>query len=578
MHLMIQVIVVDMEKISQSEQDISTRQIIQEIHRCNENASTLHHIDPKKGLIFAAKAYDLSLSGPFTQNPYVQGQADSLLNMSYFNYLFGKMQLALDQAEQCMQLYQTLGQYLPQVEVYAHLGLIFDTLDDRTNAIEYLVRGLDLAKTHHFELAEGKILFFIGKTYLTLGNYRQSMHTTLQAEVIFKKYKDQIFQAYALISLAEAYAHLSQSEKAFNAIHQSLDLSVSGGYFVIQSVGFYRLGMMHLAHNEIELAKTHLRYSHRLAKKTQFMPIYVCANLGLGDILMSQNETGLALKSLKKSLYDAESIHIDQLILEAHQKLAALYETLHRFKLSLHHYKAYSEITNKIFDEQSQQKIQTVEVIYRTRAAKREVELTRNENLALENEITERKKLEAELHKSKKRYRYMASFDPLTKLYNRRQFFALAEIEFERAKRYQHPLSVLLIDLDHFKLVNDHYGHLIGDEMLEFVANISKQIIRKIDIIGRYGGEEFIILLPQTDVDQAVELAQRICTTIENSVMPCAKGSVVITASIGVGVTNNQYCDRLETLLEMADKAMYMAKQKGRNQVCLNMDAPFDIQ
>jgi diguanylate cyclase (GGDEF)-like protein len=162
----------------------------------------------------------------------------------------------------------------------------------------------------------------------------------------------------------------------------------------------------------------------------------------------------------------------------------------------------------------------------------------------------------------------MASFDPLTNLYNRRHFYNLAEIEFERAMRYKHPLTLLMIDLDHFKLINDRYGHLIGDDMLQFVATLCKRNLRKIDIIGRYGGEEFIVLLPETGAEQALNLASRICGTIRDSHMPSPKGPIAVTTSIGVGVLSSSNTS-LESLIDKADHAMYMAKNKGRNQVYL---------
>ena len=538
----------------------------QTIQRKNEEAYMLYYHQPKQGLSAASLAYELSVSGPFEQTPYLQGQADSLASLSHYHVLSGKLSQALSQAERAMQIYQTLGQFQPQAELYGRLGMIFDINQNRTSAIEYLVKGLEIAKSYGYELTEAKILLQIANVYYGMGNYRQSLHSASQAEAIFRKYNNPIMIALALIRLAECHAKTQQMEKAFQAIYQALDLAAESDSLITKAEGLYSLGMLHLANNELPLARTHLQYCQRVARKMNLRLLLIQVNLGLSEILVCNEELKPALALVKRSLKEAEAIGIEQIIMQAHFKLAEIYEILHQFKLSLQHFKAFNESTNRIFDQQSQQKIQTVEVLYRTKAANREAELAHSKNLQLEKEILERKQAESKLRKSEKRYRSLASYDPLTHLFNWRHFFNLAEIEFERAVRYQHPLSLLMLDLDHFKSVNDRYGHLIGDELLESVATICKNNLRNIDIIGRYGGEEFIILLPETDEDAASDLAERIGKTIENSSLLSPKGPISITSSIGV-CTRTENCKQLDTMIEIADKALYAAKQMGRNLV-----------
>jgi diguanylate cyclase (GGDEF)-like protein len=545
--------------------------IIQQIQRCNEEACAGCFQKPVEGRKKAARAYELSISGPFERENYLQGLADSLMNLSHYNYLLGKMNTAIKQAEHSMQLYQSLGQLQPQAELYGRLGSIYEIYNNRILAIEYLVKGLEIAKSNNFELIEGKISLRIAEVYFGMGNFRQCIHDATQAEIIFKKYGHPILTSFALICISQANAELHQMEKAFQTIYQALDLSTENDSLIARAEGLYSLGLLHLMNNELPLAQTHLQYCKDMTRKSHLRLLNVRVNLGLSEILLRSDEPKEALRLLKKCLKDAEEIGIEQNIVQAHYKLAEGYERLHLYKLSLDHFKIYNEITNKIFDQQSLQKIQTIEVLYRTRAATREAELTRSKNLELEKEIVNRKQIEAKLRKNEKRYRSLASVDSLTRLYNRRHFFDVAEIEFERAFRYQHPLSLMMIDLDHFKKINDCYGHLIGDEMLKFVATICKNNLRKMDIIGRYGGEEFIVLLPGTKQDDAFILAERIVHTIANSRLSSIKGSIQITASIGVS-TKMKECKQLDTLVEMADRALYSAKQLGRNQVVMAPD------
>lgn len=160
----------------------------------------------------------------------------------------------------------------------------------------------------------------------------------------------------------------------------------------------------------------------------------------------------------------------------------------------------------------------------------------------------------------------LASTDPLTHLYNRRQFFNLARTEYERSVRYDRPLCLLMIDLDHFKKFNDLYGHNIGDQVLAGLADIFRATLRKVDVVARYGGEEFVVLLPETDEVRAVDVSDRLRERIAATPIPTDKGELNVTVSIGIGV-HSPHSKRLETVIDWADKALYSAKSKGRNRV-----------
>ena len=165
---------------------------------------------------------------------------------------------------------------------------------------------------------------------------------------------------------------------------------------------------------------------------------------------------------------------------------------------------------------------------------------------------------------------HMARTDILTRINNRRNLFELAEHEFEVAKRYQQPLSIIMFDLDHFKNINDTYGHSVGDKMLERVAQVTHAQLRDVDIIGRYGGEEFVIVLPVTNAQKASLLAQRILENVSAIRMHTDRGSVAVTLSIGIAETIHDPQDEsVDDVIRRADEAMYAAKQAGRNRAVI---------
>jgi len=156
--------------------------------------------------------------------------------------------------------------------------------------------------------------------------------------------------------------------------------------------------------------------------------------------------------------------------------------------------------------------------------------------------------------------------DELTGLYNRRGLFEFGNREVERAHRFQRPLSALMLDIDHFKLVNDEFGHQAGDAVLETLAERCRKNIRGIDIPGRYGGEEFVFLLVEDDLVEARQVAERLRGCFTNVPIPTGAGEISITVSIGVAEATADMQD-LAALVGKADEALYQAKKAGRNCV-----------
>ncbi len=159
----------------------------------------------------------------------------------------------------------------------------------------------------------------------------------------------------------------------------------------------------------------------------------------------------------------------------------------------------------------------------------------------------------------------LAIVDPLTGLFNRRHFFEIVQSEFERARRYSRPLSIAMLDMDHFKQVNDTYGHLVGDQVLMHLAALCRENMRVVDVIGRYGGDEFIILMPETPLKVAYQVTERLRECISKTIIEMSGKSGEITASLGVAELDKT-CTSLEVLLLHADRALYTSKQIGRNQ------------
>jgi len=161
----------------------------------------------------------------------------------------------------------------------------------------------------------------------------------------------------------------------------------------------------------------------------------------------------------------------------------------------------------------------------------------------------------------------MAVTDPLTGLFNRRQFDIIGQQEMERSDRFQCPFTVMIVDLDHFKQINDTYGHRIGDDVLHHVADLLRRTMRRTDFLFRYGGEEFAVLMPETDAKEARRAAERLRRAVAESVLERDAERITLTISVGACQYSGEKGGEFMTLIDCADRAMYQAKQEGRNRV-----------
>tara|TARA_B100001059_G_scaffold150234_1_gene150131 strand:- start:1596 stop:2567 length:972 start_codon:yes stop_codon:yes gene_type:complete len=182
----------------------------------------------------------------------------------------------------------------------------------------------------------------------------------------------------------------------------------------------------------------------------------------------------------------------------------------------------------------------------------------REQNLALQQEVEHRKSLEAQL-------RRLAERDTLTELDTRSHFIKRAEALLERALRENSAFCLLMIDVDHFKQINDTWGHTRGDEVLKQVAKTIRQSLRRVDVVGRFGGEEFIVAMPNTHHKEAVTLAQRLTANVNTIELPSPLNQVSVSITVGIALKSNERS--LDLLIQRADEMLYKGKRNGRNRV-----------
>jgi diguanylate cyclase (GGDEF)-like protein len=319
------------------------------------------------------------------------------------------------------------------------------------------------------------------------------------------------------------------------------------------------VGEVYLAMNNYAEAMTYLQRAFSLAKEQdsaydQFYNLFY-----MGKTCYQQNDIANTLTYLHQSLAIAGEAQNRLGQTQCHELLAEVYEKQGDLTEALAHWKLFHSIKESIFNENSAKRIANLQVLHQVETAKRDAEIYHLRNEQLLREIEERKKAEQALQE-------LAITDPLSGLFNRRHFFAMAELLLAEAIRYTQPLSVMILDIDYFKQVNDTHGHAVGDEAIKLLAETIKTAIRASDVAARFGGDEFVLLMPQTNVGQAVKFAQRLRLSLAESTISASQYKLRFTLSVGVSSATIDI-NSIDKLLECADRALYTAKNNGRNQV-----------
>ena len=318
---------------------------------------------------------------------------------------------------------------------------------------------------------------------------------------------------------------------------------------------------IYLAKGDLTRAEEFLREGLQLTDEVGDDLSQIYYLVGLGKLALRQSDLDEAEVHLHGAMRRADISGTPSLQAECHAQLADVYERRGDLTRALEHYKLFHTLHDQVNGELAGKRLAAVKVAQQVATAQRDSEIYRLRNVELQREIEERLRVESELER-------LAATDPLTNLYNRRRFYELAQREFDRAVRYQRPFTVLMLDLDHFKGVNDAHGHAVGDQVLALVSALIQKTLREVDVIGRYGGEEFCVVLTESDAEQGRLAGERVRRAVRRGSFETAAGKLRMTVSIGLASLGaTALAGTLDQLLDEADQALYRAKRAGRDRV-----------
>ncbi len=536
-----------------------------QIDSLNTEAWLCESIDPNQGLKLSKEAYYLSTSGYFHMEIYKRGVADSLFNQAHFNLNRGDYYLALSQANEALAIYNDLKENARQARTLCNMGAAYLGLNEYGKSMDTLLKGLTIARNLLDPVPMGEILLNIGIAYLFAGDFQQALIEFKKSYQIFQGCDDIKMLTYTYCNLAAVYTLLGEDEIYAQYAERGFRYAEQIGSDYIKLDLLRQRGQHQLRQGNLKQAHQCFQDSLMLAQKHGYQADEVAAAIWISELDGYLGNTQQAIERLLEIQEKARKYRFEEGSLRISRKLAEIYAQTGNYQQAYDNLKSFSEINHRLSKEKNELRFKTIETVYRTQAIQNEAKIIQSKNEQLEKEIAERKWVEEALRQSEEKYRRLANLDALTSLNNRRFFYELAVNEIRRVRRYRHPMCILMVDIDHFKKVNDHMGHLAGDQVLQWVARKLEDLLREVDIIGRFGGEEFVILLPETDVEQAECVALRLCQQFAESTFEIRQEQVQVTISIGIST----YVPgaSLDNLIDHADQALYAAKQAGRNRV-----------
>ena len=526
------------------------------------------HLDGQgRARTLAEQAYDLSTSGEFEKSPYLPGLAGSLRSLAAMNNDVGDYDMALSQSLRALEILdgipdEKLEINLVKIDILGIASWTHRTLGDYVVAAEYAMKGLKLAQVIGDRRHEAGMLNILSVIYAEANDLHAALEIGQKVLQYCREGGNVRGESIALNNLAMTYLELGNGEQALEACKESLHLAREIGIEVVALTALSTMGEIYLGIKDFIKAEEYLLQALALAREKKAGSDELQCLLNLGKVYQRQQNDEAALSVLLSALSLSHASNDRRGEFQCHQLLSEVYEKQREFEAALQHFKQFHVLKETVFNENSAKRLAGLQVVHQVETAKRDAEIHYLKTIELKQEIEERKSAQESLQK-------LASIDPLTEVLNRREFFTLGEREVERALQKDQSLTVILFDLDHFKQINDTYGHAIGDQVLVRTTQTVRESLRQGEIVGRYGGDEFVILLPGSNSRQSRQIAERLVEKMVSQVIVTGNGDLSVTFSMGIADLKQTKDSTLEMLLAHADQALYAAKQAGRSQLVI---------
>jgi diguanylate cyclase (GGDEF)-like protein len=528
----------------------------------NELAWELRTRDPERAQKFSQEAQGRLNTGDLATQPYTRGLTESLITLAFIDTYAGHLDLAARRCFEALALLDPSTDLHAAFKAWYTLGWNHLFLGDYPGALENGLKALKLSQTLEHPLSTAWALDAIASFYGASDDFENAVEMHQQAVQIFQSINEIHGELSALNNLAFTYCRMKHHALALETGLRGLQMAQTHGFFHEANVMCCTISQSLMEDGQLDQAEDYLRQASAGLEARRLNVVHSSVLRELGRLCVTKNDLSGAETHLLQALEVTERYDQRSEGALCHQALSELYEHLGDTGRALRHHKQFHVLHEATLGQRAAQRLAVLNVSHQVASAQHEAEIHRLKTLELQHEIEERKHAQARLER-------LAALDPLTDLCNRRHFMQVAQHELQRTTRDHQPFNLLLLDLDHFKDINDRHGHVVGDEVLIGFGTFLRSVLRERDTPGRVGGEEFAVILPETPLENASLVAERIRHGLSMTPMQTTAGLMTVTVSVGlVSVAGREDQPMtLETLYRQADSALYAAKQAGRNQV-----------
>ncbi len=436
---------------------------------------------------------------------------------------------------------------------------------DYDSSIEYGLKALELF--HQFGTADdiNDVIANIGGVYIYMDQYEKGLEYTLRALEYAKSKNDREAASFFLNNCGIALNKLGHHDEAIANYEEAISIKLELGKKGELCNSYMNLAQVFLDTGNYSEAFEVLEKARPIAEEIGNLQTLKELSFHMADYYRRKGLFDEALELLSSYVeFHTEAGSLSK-IPDALKEMADIHETIGELENALNDYKRLVSINERLYREASSARMVELESSFRVQQKMQEIEMLNSQNHELEEvkillERRNRELLETQekLEIANEMLKIQAETDPLTGLLNQKRMYPIIETEIDRALRYGGLLSMVMIDLDDFKKINDIYGHLIGDNVLKAAAAIVKNSIRRSDYAFRYGGEEFLLLLPSTDIENASAMANRLREEISSSLRPR------VTLSAGVSTWKGE--DATD-FIRKTDALLYQAKENGKDRI-----------
>ena len=542
--------------------------VAQRVSALTEAAWQKRMSDSARSAELAREAYTIS-----EQHGNQKGQAYALRTLAFHSNSASEFKSALDQLDRAVAIAQANGDLTLERDCKNMLGNVYRNLYNANRAVECLLESIELSRQLSDLTGEANALANLGVLMSSrMGEISKALEYYRQAYDVHCRAENLAGQANCLYNMADAYQELQQYAEAHQHAEQAASAMAQLGDPVLQALSVSVMARALDAQERFgEAAPLHRQALGLLEDKVEMPEALAWIRLYLAANLEGQHQFDQAQTIYQQVLSDSERFDLREVLVLAHAYLTRLYKRLGNWEAAMLHLEAERAAQQSSLEEQNALKTRALMVQYEVERAESEAELYKlrsvelaSANVALEQANREKSALVAALQEQSQLMERQLREDSLTGVFNRRHIEKVLNQEFDRHHATAEELCVVMLDIDHFKMVNDSFSHLVGDEVLRRIGALLTQSCRPGDAVGRYGGEEFVLVFPNTALPEAAQLAEALRTAVAHSPWHEIADGLKVTLSLGVAV--NHHCENFERLVGQADAKLYEAKRK-RNMV-----------